>query len=70
MLGLGGQLGINALGAFELGTIQTGTPFVPHRRRIHGSVFGDRARGALSAVRARGTVTSTKTRGTVGSEED
>lgn len=68
MLGLGGQLGRNSLGVFELAAVQTGTvPFVPHRGRVNSRLFastvhsadtGDRIGSTLSAAKTKAEVTS------------
>lgn len=65
MLGLGGVLGISALGLFELGIIQTGSTFVPHRGKARGSLTGNKSRGTLRGAGARSRISST----TIGSEE-
>lgn len=59
MIGLGGQLGVNALGAFELAALQTGTPFVPHRGRPRSAISRrSNVRSAVSRTRIGATVSA------------
>jgi hypothetical protein len=57
MIGVTGQLGLGALGAFELGAVTSSQVFVPHRRRIRAVISARIIRATISASRVRAEVT-------------